>query len=147
MEQRGQRRLRLEELLPGLRKVPWQDLGVGLAVVYGSLAKRGQGGDLDLLVEHAGGRGGAEWRLQVVLAVADVLGLDPGEVDVVELHEAPCAIVGDAWRHGIIVYEAERGLARRRLLERYMVCLDYRLAAERLGLVERAAKAALRRWG
>jgi hypothetical protein len=94
------------------------------------------------------GGGGWEWRLRVAVELAEALGVEWGDVDVVEASPGtPCPIIFDAWRRGVVVYEEARGDAREWLLVRVSICYDYALAAERLGVFEAAVRAALRRWG
>ena len=135
-------RLRLEDVLAALRRVDWGRLGVAWAVVFGGLARRSEGRDVDLLVMPFHGVS----PLELALRVSEALGVDPDRVDVVLARDAPCAIILDAWRHGVVVYEEERGAAREWLLTRVKVCHDYRLMAERLGVARAAAEAMRRRW-
>ncbi len=83
--------------------------------------------------------------LDVSLRVAEKLGVDPDRVDVVLAGDAPCVIIVDAWRHGITVYEEEPGRARERLLTQVIICHDYKLMRERLGVPRTAVKAIRRR--
>ena len=139
--------LRRDSVVAALRRVDWAGLGARWVVLFGSLAGKGVGRDVDLLVRPAG-RGGAEWRLRVSVEVGEAIGVDWARVDVVEAcTDTPCPIVYDAWRQGVVVYEERRGLAREWLLVRVMVCSDYGLAAERLEVVKTAVRAARRRWG
>lgn len=139
--------LRREKVMNALRRVNWAKFGVEWVVLFGSLAYRGVGEDIDLLVKPRG-RGGAEWRLRTSIEVGEVLGVDWARVDVVEAsNDTPCPIIHSAWRHGILVYEEERGRARRWLLLRVMVCSDYELAIKRLHVIETSVMAARRRWG
>jgi hypothetical protein len=134
-------------VLAALRSVDWRGLGVGWAVLYGSLARRGSGRDVDLLIEPSGPSGrDPGWLLDVIVWVAEALRVDPGLVDVVEFRRAPCAVVREAWRLGIPVYEARRGLARDRLLVAVKVCHDYELARRKLRVAETAVRAMRRRW-
>lgn len=134
--------LRLEPVLHSLRLVDWKRLGVRWVVLFGGLARRGWGHDVDLLVmTHP-----RVPRLDVSLEVSERLGVDPDKVDIVPADRAPCAIVFDAWRHGIIVYEEEPGTAREWLLVRVKVCHDYRIMVERLGVPRTAVEAMRRRW-
>ncbi len=131
----------LEQLLPRLRRAPWRRLGVGWAVVFGGLARRGRGRDVDILVDRL-----AVDRIEAIAVLSEALDVDPGLVDIVELRDAPCPVVLDAYRRGVAVYEAEPGAARRSLLTRVKVCEDWQLALEKLRVVERAVQAARRRW-
>ncbi len=135
-------RLRLEEVLAALRRVDWRRLEVAWAVLFGGLARRGEGRDVDLLVMPLRGVS----PLELALHVSDAIGVDPDRVDVVLAGGAPCALILDAWRHGVVVYEEEPGRARGWLLARVKVCHDYRVAAERLGVARAAAEAMRRRW-
>jgi len=139
------RMLSLDRVLGGLRSIDWRGLGVEWVVLHGSLAKRGVGRDVDLLIHRASV--GGEAVLELSVKVADSLGVDPDQVDVTEAREAPCALLREAWRSGIPVYEARPGAAREWLLVRVEVCNDYELSRRKLGVVEEAARAARRRWG
>ena len=139
--------LRRERVMAALRRVNWVKLGAEWVVLFGSLAYRGVGEDIDLLVKPRGG-GGAEWRLRTSIEVGEVIGVDWARVDVVEAsNDTPCPIIHSAWRHGILAYEEEKGQARRWLLTRVMVCSDYELAMRRLRVIETGVMAARRRWG
>ena len=136
-----------ERVVPLLRQVDWRGLGVEWAVVFGSVAREGAGRDVDILVCLGRGSSSPGLLLEVAARVADALDVDPGMVDLVEAARAPCAVVRDAWRHGVLIYESRRGLARERLLSMVKVCYDYRLAAKKLRIAETAARAMRRRWG
>ena len=139
--------LRLEVVLGALRRLEWGKLGVKWAILFGSLASRGRGRDVDLLVMPRG-IGGPEWRLRLGIELAETIGVDWGAVDVVEASTTtPCPIVLDAWRNGLLVYEEEKGEAREWLLVRIKVCNDYLLAARKLQVLETGIEAAKKRWG
>ena len=125
-----------------LRRVDWRRLGVEWVVLFGSSA-RGRGRDFDLLVMA----GDAEALVAAALAASEALGVDPDRVDVVRAASAPCVIVLDAWKRGVVVYEEERGAAREWLASRVMVCWDYSVWRRRLKVVETAIESAVRRWG
>ena len=137
--------LRAEDILPRLRRFPWGRHGARWVLVYGSLARKGTGRDIDLLVM---GIDGIDDVLNLVVELAEYLGLDPGLVDVVPAsNDTPCAIVLDAWRNGIVVYAEDAREAREWLLRRAMICHDYSIMARKLRVVETAVRAARRRWG
>ena len=140
----GGRRLLKNPIVRGLKRVNWRRLGVRWAVLFGGLAGRGSGSDVDLLVLSQRGLGGL---LYVILEVSEALRIDPGLVDVVDASTAPCVILRDAWLNGVVVYEARRGEAREWLLPKVEICLDYEISRRKLGVVEEAVKAAKRRWG
>ena len=135
-----------DRVVPLLRRVDWRGLGVEWAVVFGSVAREGAGRDVDILISLSGEGRGPGLLLEIAARVADALDVDPGIVDLVEAARAPCAVVRDAWRHGVLIYESRRGLARERLLSMVKVCYDYRLAAKKLRIPETAARAMRRRW-
>ena len=138
--------LRRDSIVDTLRRIDWARLGARWVVVFGSLASKGVGRDVDLLVRPAG-KGGAEWRLRMSVEIGEVIGVDWARVDIVEANtDTPCPIVYDAWRQGVVVYEERGGLAREWLLVRVMVCSDYGLAVKRLEVVKTAVRAARRRW-
>ncbi len=102
---------------------------------------------MDLLVRARGPERDPQKLLDLALKVSEALGVDPSLVDIVDSSSAPCAIVKDAWRHGVVVYESSRGRAREWLLVRVKVCHDYDLARRKLRITETAAEAMRRRWG
>ncbi|ABL88690.1 paREP11 [Pyrobaculum islandicum DSM 4184] len=106
--------------------------GVVYAVVFGSVAKRGCGRDLDLAVKFA--RSIGLWDLTGFVAdVAEALDLDYGQVDVVDVDAAPPGILLSILE-GIPVYNEER--AREDLARRHVELLDvgeaWRAAQRRL---------------
>ena len=85
--------LDVAEVLEKLRKkVNWTELGVEWALLFGSLASRGRGRDIDILVmlERSKVNEGIEAFLSIIGALGEALGLDPSQVDIVELDHAPC---------------------------------------------------------
>ena len=139
---------RREEVPEKLRRINWQALGVKRVMLFGSVARRGWGRDIDLLIDparpHQPGAGLGELLLRIALEAEEATG---SSVDVVALQEAPCPVILDAWRYGVVVYEEEPGEALTRLMWRLLVCLDYEASARKLGLTRVAARAAARRWG
>ncbi|MCU7787765.1 DUF86 domain-containing protein [Pyrobaculum sp. 3827-6] len=130
----------LEAKLPGdpciddvgrLREV-FERHGVAYVVVFGSVAKKGCGRDLDLAVKFT--RPVGLWDLAGFAAdVAEALGLDYGQVDVVDIDTAPPGVLLSILE-GVPVYNEER--AREDLARRYIELLDvgeaWRAAQQRL---------------
>ncbi|MEM0276469.1 HepT-like ribonuclease domain-containing protein [Pyrobaculum sp.] len=105
--------------LKGLEPV-FEKHGVEYAVVFGSLAKKGCGRDVDLAVKFREEKG--LWGLAALVAdVADALGLDYGQVDVVDVDAALPALLLSVLE-GVPIYNAER--AREDLTWRYIELLD-----------------------
>jgi predicted nucleotidyltransferase len=139
--------LYLDKVLNVLRSIDWSRLGVSWVLLFGSLAARGWGRDIDLLA-HPTGEGGSTWRLELATRIAELVGVDWSHVDVTEAStDTPCPIVVDAWTRGKLIYEERRGAHREWLLVRVAVCNDYMIAARKLKVVETALKAVERRWG
>ena len=146
----------LESVLPALRSIGWRELGVGHVILFGSLAVRGRGGDVDLLVLPAGmaGRGSgddlwAESQMvgRILSEVAEAVRAPYHLVDIVlASDDTPCPIVGEAWANGVIVYTRSREELREWLLSRLSICLDYELQRRKLRVVETALSAGARRW-
>ena len=134
--------LELEKIVEGLRRVDWDRLGVDWAVLFGSLARRGSGRDVDLLVMP---RGEGFDPVDAAVEIAEALGLDASLVDVVDARRAPCPVILEAWRRGIYIHG--RALAREWLLARVWVCYDYAIAKEKLGITSRALQSMEARWG
>ena len=59
----------------------------------------------------------------------------------------PPALLVDAWKTRIVIYEKKPGVHIDDLLPRVMVCYDYVITARKLKVVGTAIKAARRRWG
>jgi predicted nucleotidyltransferase len=138
--------LRRDTVVDGLRRIDWAGLRVEWVVLFGSLARRNVGHDIDLLVKPKDG-GGVEWRMSIAIEAAEAVGVDWGLVDVVEASvETPCPVIVDAWRHGLVIYEHTPGAARNWLRVRLMVCLDYEVSARKLGVLREASKSIIRRW-
>ncbi len=94
--------------------------GVEYAVVFGSLAKKGCGRDVDLAVKFRERK--SLWDLAMLAAdVADALGLDYDQVDVVDVDDAPPALLLSILE-GVPIYNAER--AKADLARRYVELLD-----------------------
>ncbi len=131
-----------------LRRLDWRRLGVCHVLLIGSLARRGRGRDVDLLVIPCDGRRlDAEERLRIVLEASEALGIEPDLVDVVDAGEAPCPLLVDAARHHHLIYTVDRSALLDALLHRLSICEDEEISARRLGLIDAALKAAARRWG
>jgi len=111
--------------------------------VFGSLASRGRGRDVDLLAALRPGADPVEAKLGLAAELAEAL---PWSFDLVLLDEAPCPVVVDAWRHGVVVHEERRGLFIDLLLPRVELCSGYAIDARKLDLDRVAARAARRRW-
>ena len=140
----------VDEVLEKLRKkVNWTELGVEWALLFGSLASRGRGRDIDILVklERSKVNGDIEAFLSIIGTLGEALGLDPSQVDIVELNHAPCPLLVDAWKTRIVIYEKKPDVHIDDLLPWVMVCYDYGITARKLKVVETAIKAARRRWG
>jgi len=135
-----------ERVLEVLRGIEWSGLGIEWAVLYGSLARRGLGRDVDILAHPREGLQG-EWVLEVCLRISEALGVDPSAVDLASSSSAPCTIVMEAWRYKVIIYEAREGAAWDWLLTRVEVCYDYELARRKLGIPRASINAVKRRWG
>ncbi len=128
-----------------LEGFPWRRFGVCHAVLFGSVAREGCGRDVDILVVPCvGGRLEPRVYLGLVSELYWRLGVD---VDVVQWGDAPCPVVHDAWRHGVILYTVDRGGLLWLLMKRLDVCIDEEVRAKMLRLVETAVRAARRRWG
>ncbi len=147
---RARRRLLLNavDIVERLGRLEWRKLGVCHVLLVGSLARRGVGRDVDLLVLPCGGKHlDMEEKLRVMLTVSDALGIDPDQVDVIVLDEAPCPLLEEAARHNVILYTVDQGALIDELLRRLGVCEDEAISSRKLNVIETAVRAALRRWG
>ncbi len=135
--------MRTAEVLPALSSIRWGELGVCHAILFGSLAKHGEGNDVDLLISWCGRRGDL---VEVAVAVSEALGADPSVADLVELDKAPCPIIHDALS-GVFVYTVNRSEAIDLLMRKAEICWDWQITMRKLRLVEDAIQAAKERWG
>jgi hypothetical protein len=85
-------------------------------------------------------------KIKVVLRISEALGVEEDLVDIVAVKEASCAVIRDAWRHGILLYEESRGAMLDTLLPRLMACLDYDITTRKLKATQETVEA-VRRWG
>ena len=135
--------MRLADVLPRLKSVDWGSLGVCHAVIYGSLAKRGEGRDVDILIVWCSGEGDL---VSVAVQVADAVGADPSEVDVVDLERAPCPIVQDALG-GVVAHTVDRSALIDAIVRKAEICWDWEITMKKLRIIETAVNSAKRRWG
>ncbi len=141
------RRLALDTVVSRLKSLDWHRLGIRHVVLFGSLARHGEGRDVDLLVASCREPMGFNDYIRMLDAVAEVLDVDWSQVDILEAGKAPCPVILDAWRNGVRIYSVDPRELRCWLLSRVKVCIDYQLWAKRLRIVEKASRAARRRWG
>ncbi len=136
--------LKARDIIEKLRHFPWGEFNVEWAVVFGGLAERGFGRDVDILVNA---KLGVEEKIELSLAIADFLDICWDCVDIVLFNEAPCPIAISAWRKGVIVYVRDKRVFREQVLARINVCEDYKLSFKKLDIIPTAIKAVKRKVG
>ena len=112
----------LDSALSALARVDWGGIGVRHAVLFGSLAERGRGRDVDLAVVAE--RFDADLVGYIAWSVADALGIPEDLVDVVDLLAAPCPVARSAARGRVVYTRSWQELAEL-LARRLMLCWDY----------------------
>ena len=137
-----------EELLERLRSFEWRKFNVCHVILFGSLARRGEGNDIDLLLVPCSSRGSLDpdTLLDMYSSLSKHLGVDPTLLDLVDASRAGCVLLIEAWRSGLIVYTVSRSKLLDYMLPRLSICEDELISVQRLGIVEAAVEAARRRW-
>ncbi len=141
----GLERGRVERVL---RRISWEEYGVCHVFLHGSLAKRGWGRDVDLLLVPCSPRKPLPLEVLVVLVeeVSEALGVDPDLVDLADAARADCPLIVEAWRHGVIIYTRSRAELLDYMLPRLAVCEDDAISFEKLDVVGVGTRRALERW-
>ncbi|MGC9105451.1 MAG: nucleotidyltransferase family protein [Thermoprotei archaeon] len=132
--------MRLSDVLDELRSFDWGKYGLYYAILFGSLAKKGEGNDVDIAVEFKG-KVTLERYSELWNGLADLLGTE--KVDLVVLHEdSSCYLIHEVFNGGLILYMEDWWRAHRRA----RVCEDFLIDARKLNLIENAGLSILRRW-
>ena len=132
-------------VIKALRDFDWRAFDVAYSVLFGSVASRGFGNDVDIAVEFAGG-----WDLNaystLVLELMDRLGVGIDDIDVVVIgDETPCYLVLSVFSNSMLLFARDDD-AIRRMVKRAKLCHDFLITARRLGTLETAANAVRRLW-
>lgn len=125
----------LGQALEALRSVPWGRY-VKFAFLTGSLAERGRGNDVDVVVSKISLEDYGELLYQITSA----LGLDEDHVDLVPVDEnTPCVFVVDALSKSVPLYVADWD----EVFRIFNICQDFLIDAKKLDLYHTAVRAVL----
>jgi hypothetical protein len=128
------------------RSIHWEDLGVQLLIVHGSVLRSDKPRDIDLVAVVDRGEDGDMDEDSVALRLMDFIEKrlkietdiyiikDPGDVN--------CFLLWEALRHGVIVYQSPAG--REKLVRAINICYDFMLSREKLGYTETLVKRVIR---
>jgi predicted nucleotidyltransferase len=130
------------DIIDLLKSIRWEELGVQLVVVHGSVLRSDKPRDIDLVAVVGGGEDDDNIALRVMDFIEKRLGLetdiyiirDPGDVN--------CFLLWEALRHGVIVYQSPAG--REKLVRAINICYDFMLSREKLGYTETLVKRVIR---
>ena len=121
-----------------LRAFDWAKYGVEFAILFGSLARKGEGNDVDIAVSRT------DKYFELLLALQDYL--DTEKVDLVMVDEdTNCYLVHEVFRGSITLYVKDDE-AKRRMWKIARVCEDFLIDAKKLDLVGRSVRAVMRKW-
>ncbi|MGC9106112.1 MAG: nucleotidyltransferase domain-containing protein [Thermoprotei archaeon] len=132
--------VKLSDVLERLRAFRWSDYGVRFAVLFGSLAKKGEGNDVDIAVSKID----PETYLRLYLDLQDYL--DTEKVDLVTVDEdTDCYLVHEVFNNSLILYAKDQE-AKAEMRRIASICEDFLIDARKLDLVGRSVRAVMRRW-
>ena len=132
--------MKLGEVLEKLRAFDWAKHNVYFAVLFGSLAKKGEGNDVDIAVEFKGGKT-FEKYINLWLDLTDYLNTEKVDL-VVVTDETDCYLIHEVFSNAYILYMEDWW----RMHRRAVVCEDFLIDAKKLNVVENAGLAVMRRW-
>jgi hypothetical protein len=128
------------------RSIRWEDLGVQLLIVYGSVLRSDKPRDIDLVAVVGGGEDGDMDEDSVALRLMDFiekrLGLETDIYIIKDPGDVNCFLLWEALRHGVIVYQSPAG--GEKLVRAINICYDFMLSREKLGYTETLVKRVIR---
>ncbi|MCH1772150.1 MULTISPECIES: nucleotidyltransferase domain-containing protein [Metallosphaera] len=131
--------LELSRYLDRLRAFNWRDFDVYYAILFGSLAKRGRGNDVDIAVEFK--RKSLEAYSSLLASLRDYL--DDDRVDLVMISDnSDCFLVHEVFSDSLILYMEDYD----RMHRIASICEDFLIDLKKLQILENAGRAIMRRW-
>ncbi|WP_291764658.1 nucleotidyltransferase domain-containing protein [Caldivirga sp. UBA161] len=136
--------LKLSEVLGRLKEFPWVNYPLLYVVLFGSLAKRGIGNDVDLAVEFTDGLSHDSY-LNLYVDLMDHLNTD--KIDLVLINDnVDCYLIHEVFNNSIIIYSPNADKAWSIIHRRAILCEDFLIDAGKLNLTEISVKAVVSRW-
>ncbi|WP_287689077.1 nucleotidyltransferase domain-containing protein [Metallosphaera javensis (ex Sakai et al. 2022)] len=131
--------LELSQYLGRLRAFNWKDFNVYYAVLFGSLARKGRGRDLDIAVEFK--RKSLEAYSSLLTSLMEYLDLE--RVDLVMISDSTdCFLVHEVFSDSLILYLEDYD----RMHRRASICEDFLIDMRKLDIIDNAGRAIMRRW-
>ena len=129
----------LQDYLDKLKAFNWKDYNIYYAVLFGSLAKKGKGNDIDIAVEFK--ELSFDDYMKLWKGLSDYL--DTEKIDLVSIDDnTSCYLIHEVFNYGLILYKEDWSRAHRRAV----VCEDFLIDAKKLDLVGRGVRAVMREW-
>ncbi|MEZ0319694.1 MAG: nucleotidyltransferase domain-containing protein [Pyrobaculum sp.] len=127
--------IELSQVLKTLKEIPWGRY-VKFAFLTGSLAEKGRGNDVDIVISKIG----LEEYGELLYLITSALGIDEDHVDLVPVDEnTPCAFVVDSLGKSVPLYVADWD----EVFRIFNICQDFLIDAKKLDLFYTAVKAVL----
>ncbi|ABP95257.1 MULTISPECIES: nucleotidyltransferase domain-containing protein [Metallosphaera] len=131
--------LELSRYLDRLRAFKWRDFDVYYAILFGSLAKRGRGNDIDIAVEFK--RKSLDAYSSLLASLRNYL--DEDRVDLVMISDnSDCFLVHEVFSDSLILYMEDYD----RMHRIASICEDFLIDLKKLQILENAGRAIMRRW-
>ncbi|BAB65797.1 nucleotidyltransferase domain-containing protein [Sulfurisphaera tokodaii] len=132
--------MKLTDVLDKLKAFNWSGYDLYFAVLFGSLAKKGEGNDIDIAVEFKK-KMKLEDYTRLWIDLTDYLNTE--KVDLTVINErTDCYLIHEVFSNSIILYMEDWWRVHRRAA----ICEDFLIDARKLDLVENAARALMRKW-
>ncbi|WP_369609538.1 nucleotidyltransferase family protein [Sulfurisphaera javensis] len=130
---------KLSEVYDKLKKFNWSDYNIYYAVLFGSLAKKGEGNDIDIAVEFK--NTDLEAYTNLFISLTDYLQTE--KVDLVMVtDDTSCYLVHEIFNDSLILYLENYD----RIHRKASICEDFLIDARKLNLIDNAGKVLLRKW-
>ncbi|BFI74764.1 nucleotidyltransferase family protein [Sulfurisphaera ohwakuensis] len=132
--------MKLTDVLDKLKAFKWTNYDLYFAVLFGSLAKKGEGNDIDIAVEFKK-RMTLENYTRLWIDLTDYLNTE--KVDLTVINErTDCYLIHEVFSNSIILYMEDWW----RIHRRAVICEDFLIDAKKLNVIENAARALVRKW-
>lgn len=128
--------IRLADILNKLRSIPWRDF-VQFAFLTGSLAIRGTGNDVDIVVSRIDS---LERYGELLYIIVKAVGVNEDLIDLVPIDEnTPCPFIVESLSHSIPLYVSDWD----QVFRIFNICLDQQMDARKLNTLETALEVIL----
>lgn len=134
----------ISDVYDKLKNFPWDKYGVYYAVLFGSLAKRGVGHDVDVAVEME--NYSLKTYSDLLIDMADALNIHEDLLDLLVVTDnLSCYLVHEALGGSKIIYIKDSH-SRELMIRRLLICNDFLMDSRKLGLVDTMVKVVMDRW-